>query len=209
MSLDAKSKSKPGLVIIHAIGIGLLVALVSGLFFMLISKNLTHEIQDYAIGKGLNHILIGLVSWIVIGLYGYNRLKFGLRFFNPFKIYKILLLGVVLGLCSATLINLTSSVNFVGPAGGLSFLEQIIFVWIIASFSEELLTRGLILGILQPIKKNIINLRLFHLSYSVLISAVFFACMHLMLLSMGIDLTRLSIILVFSLILGIMAGYFR
>jgi len=88
-------------------------------------------------------------------------------------------------------------------------LNMIIFVWIWSSFSEEIFTRGLLQSYLQPYNKIKFRLRKIDLSLPVIISAFAFASMHLMLLTLGF--TTFFVIGIFfnTLILGLVAGYYR
>jgi membrane protease YdiL (CAAX protease family) len=120
----------------------------------------------------------------------------------------IVVIGLVLGFISTLLANVL-------PSKGLTFVEEftflqtVVLVWIYASIGEEILTRGLVQSYLSPLLKNGFTVFGSFISIPVLLSALFFGFMHLPLLTLGIDISTVSIIVVFACMVGIAAGYFR
>jgi membrane protease YdiL (CAAX protease family) len=94
------------------------------------------------------------------------------------------------------------------PAGALNELAKpqlIIFIWIYASISEEVLTRGLLQTLLSGGSGDRVQRR--RLSTPVLVSGLFFGAMHLGLLeSMGPEAVPVIIVVVF---LGLVAARYR
>jgi len=87
----------------------------------------------------------------------------------------------------------------------LSYLEDIIFLWIYASICEEIFTRGLLQSFLSPLTGYGIKLsKRLRLSLPVLFSGLFFGMMHIV----AINKLGPSVI-VFASALGIVAGYYR
>ncbi len=87
----------------------------------------------------------------------------------------------------------------------LSYLEDVIFVWIYASICEEVFTRGLLQGFLSPLAGYGIKVsRKLRLSLPVLFSGLYFGLMHIV----AINKLGPSVI-VFASALGIVAGYYR
>jgi len=120
----------------------------------------------------------------------------------------IIVIGLLLGFVSTLL-------TAVLPSKGLtfvedfSFLQTVILIWIYASIGEEILTRGLVQSYLSPLSKNGFGVLGIFISLPVLLSAFFFGFMHLPLLTLGIDISTVSIVVVFAFMVGIAAGYFR
>jgi membrane protease YdiL (CAAX protease family) len=87
----------------------------------------------------------------------------------------------------------------------LSYLEDIVFVWIYASICEEVFTRGLLQSFLSPLAGYGIRLsKRLRLSLPVLFSGLFFGMMHIVAISkLGPS------VIVFASALGIVAGYYR
>ncbi len=91
--------------------------------------------------------------------------------------------------------------------GGLGFspLQTIVFVWIYATISEEIFTRGLLQSFLSPLSRYGINLSAgLRLSLPVIFSGLYFGMMHIVAIKkMGLP------VIVLSSMLGIVAGYYR
>lgn len=90
-----------------------------------------------------------------------------------------------------------------------SFLQFGFGVWIIASTTEELLCRGLVQSYLEPLQKYKLRIKSINLSLPVIISALFFMLMHSTLVMDGMDKILYIKLLVATLSLGLIAGYFR
>lgn len=108
----------------------------------------------------------------------------------------------------------TAAVLISGTAGNplvreLTFPQIILFVWIFSSIIEEIFTRGFLQGHLITATKASVRLLFFRVDLSTLISALFFACMHLVLLLRGAGLATMVIILLFTFSVGLMAGHQR
>ncbi len=97
------------------------------------------------------------------------------------------------------------SVQDIKGGFGLSQLQDIIFVWIYASITEEIFTRGLLQSFLSPLTGYGINLsKKLRLSLPVIFSGLFFGMMHIV----AIDKMGPPVI-IFTSVLGIIAGYYR
>lgn len=93
----------------------------------------------------------------------------------------------------------------VKPSLGLSPIQSIIFVWIYASVSEEIFTRGLLQSFLSPLTQYGINLsKNLRLSVPVIFSGLYFGLMHVVVIDkMGPP------VIVLTTLLGLVAGYYR
>jgi len=104
--------------------------------------------------------------------------------------------------------------KFGDPAGaqhpGLTgtLLNQIITVWLVASFVEEFLFRGVLQGYLEPLNNFGIKLGNFYLSLPVVTCAILFSLMHHSLDAFMSGL-MVKLIMVNTLLLGLIAGYYR
>ncbi len=94
-------------------------------------------------------------------------------------------------------------------AGDFSYLQTVVAVWIIASTCEEVLSRGLVMGLLQPLAGRGIRIPRVTLSLPVITAALLFSAMHVPLLVMGIDTVSGIQILFATAALGLIAGYYR
>ena len=91
----------------------------------------------------------------------------------------------------------------------LSLPQVILFVWISSSIVEEVLTRVFLQSHLSHLKGSHLSLGFIRIEWPVLISAVFFSCMHLSLLFSDTDAISIITILLFTLSLGFLCGYLR
>ena len=116
--------------------------------------------------------------------------------------------GIILGVI-ASIVSLTSHAGGISPLKGLSFVQMILLVWILASVAEEVLVRGYVQSYLEPLTNR--GFTAFHLRISlpVILSALFFAAMHIVLLATGTSFLTTYIIVVFTFLLGLVAAYQR
>jgi membrane protease YdiL (CAAX protease family) len=133
---------------------------------------------------------------------------YGFKMARNIQLKRIILLSLGIGIIGA-LIQFHLPMEEPGFEENFSFIQTVIFIWIYASICEEVLTRGLIQGYLAPLTKYGVTVFKLRISFPVLISALFFASMHIMLLTMNMDGTAVFNIVSFAFILGIIAGYYR
>ncbi len=160
--------------------------------------------------KGLISFSAGMaVTLLLILLLSRGRLSsYGFRVPTNMPLLRIFLLGLGVGIVA----NITAALL---PGEGLTFMEDypflyiVIFVWIYRSIYEEILMRGLVQSFLSPLKEFGFVVYKVRISLPVLLSALFFALIHIMLLTMGVDIFTVLGIVVFGFILGIIAGYYR
>jgi membrane protease YdiL (CAAX protease family) len=100
--------------------------------------------------------------------------------------------------------------NEVHPAVvSMSIVQQLLFIVVLASLGEELLFRGFLQNMLNPIKSYGINLYKLVLSLPVIISGILFGLMHFALIGTGASFRFVIQIVIFGTFLGIIAGYFQ
>ncbi len=117
---------------------------------------------------------------------------------------------------TAPVLGIVASVLILGLGGNgnpvvkqLSIPQMILFVWVFSSIIEEVLTRGFLQGHLSALSGKYVKLPGFRVEVPVLKSALFFACMHLILPFVGADAPTTVIVFLFTLSIGLMAGHFR
>ena len=88
-------------------------------------------------------------------------------------------------------------------------IQVFLFIFIYASIAEELLFRGFLMNILQPLKTKEINILKRRLSLPVIISAVAFGLAHLILITAGASGLLILRVVVFTTVLGLIAGYYQ
>lgn len=125
---------------------------------------------------------------------------------------------IVFGILTTIIINVTMTLiaNSTGSSNGnhpmivkMTPLQVILFVFVAASIVEEILYRGFLLNILSPLKNYGIRIRRLKISLPVLISAVIFGLSHLILITTGADSFFVLRIVIFTTILGLLAGFFQ
>ena len=92
---------------------------------------------------------------------------------------------------------------------GMSALQYLVFVVLLASIAEEHLFRGFLQNYLKPLSDKGFQLLRWRISFPVLVSAVLFSIAHLILLTAGVSPVFMTRILVFTFVLGLMAGYYQ
>jgi membrane protease YdiL (CAAX protease family) len=116
--------------------------------------------------------------------------------------------GLVFGVL-ASVVSLAAGQGRMPVLEGLSFLQIVLLVWLLASVAEEVLVRGYVQSYLEPLKHRGFNVFRLRISLPVIISALFFSAMHLILMTTGMPFTGVYIILVFTFLLGLVAALQR
>ena len=157
----------------------------------------------------LSHTTMWTISLILILIVSKGKLRFfGFCRGKNYKMARIVISGTVVGVALATVLHLFPEGSGASQPE-YSFVQTVIFVWLYASISEELLTRGLIQGFLTPLAGHgftVLNVRI---SLPVLTGALFFGLMHAALLTTGMALFPVMSTVAFAAVLGLIAGYYR
>ncbi len=119
--------------------------------------------------------------------------------------------AISLGVVVATMIVM----SVLGPRGagmgmseGGSFAKTFVSIWLLASTSEEMLFRGLLLGSLSALSRRAWTVGRCRISLPVAIAAVLFGLVHLGLLRM-VPAPMVVLIVVMATVAGLVAGYYR
>jgi len=146
----------------------------------------------------LSLAVMGLLSKENLATYGFTK--------GDFRLTGGIFLWIIPTAILSTL-GFIASRSGVELKGGFGFspFQTIIFVWIYATASEEIFTRGLLQSYLIPLTKFGIDLsKGLRLSLPVIFSGLYFGMMHIVAVKkMGPP------VLVFSTALGLVAGYYR
>lgn len=116
--------------------------------------------------------------------------------------------GIILGVI-ASIVSLASRAGGMSPLKGLTFIQVVLLVWILASVAEEVLVRGYVQSYLEPLINRGFTAFRMRISLPVILSALFFAAMHIVLLTTGTPFLTTYIIVVFTFFLGLVAAYQR
>lgn len=159
-----------------------------------------------------------VVTVLIILIVNKGKLTdYGFTFGKNIKYVKIIILSFIVGIVTMFVMGIVVNIlNSLFPVEGgehfaskYSFLETVLYVWILASISEEVLTRGLIQGFLMPLREYGFRIFKRFVSVPVLIGALFFGAIHIMLLTTGMNAYMVFAVVVTCFILGLMAGYTR
>jgi membrane protease YdiL (CAAX protease family) len=130
------------------------------------------------------------------------------------KILKPILLGILAAIVVTVVMNILTKLSGGKVEAHIAFtkmspLQIFIFVFFYASIAEEILFRGFLLNILKSSKTRGIKIFKRNISLPVLISAVAFGLAHLTLLTTGAGAFFILRIVIFTTLLGLIAGYYQ
>ncbi|MGB8657421.1 MAG: CPBP family intramembrane glutamic endopeptidase [Candidatus Zixiibacteriota bacterium] len=146
----------------------------------------------------LSILIIGILSKGELAEYGFARGKFQLTGRIFLWIIPTAILSVIGFIASRSGAQLKGGL-------GLNQVQSIIFVWIYATISEEIFTRGLLQSFLSPLARYGFNLSgTLRISLPVAFSGLYFGMMHIVAVSrMGPP------VILWATLLGVVAGYYR
>ncbi len=163
------------------------------------------------VATSLFQVLMGVIAIGLMLLFGRGSLRsFGFRWPSraPSRApWRAVVIAVLVAEVAITLAFLPFKGEGEGHfAAGFAWWETLIGVFLIASTLEEVVARGLVQGLLRPLREAKLNLGLTVLSVPVLTGALYFSAMHVPLLVMGIETVQGIQILVATFVLGCIAG---
>ena len=195
----------------------IILVLFIGLFLMSLRPSLAMSLQQSPIPAFANYYLseftafgIALIFLVITILIAGRRhySAFGFSLPTDFRPFKPLILAFLAGAIS-TLLGSLLHLEAPQVLGDMTFIQVIVSIWIMASIYEELVVRGFIQGALELIGRDKINFRIRILSFPVIISGLFFGLSHLALLTVGAAPLFVIIVVVFAVIVGLLAAYYR
>ena len=168
------------------------------------------------ISKGnITQLTLLTVSFVLMSIFSKGNLStYGFKSVKIRQLTKPALIGIMVGFLVIVLNIVVAISSGMGAEGGGNsamsdeILRAVISVWIIASISEEFFYRGLLQGILAPLKKYGFKLCKVYISVPVTFCAITFGLGHFCLLSVFPDLVVISIV-ISATVLGFVAGYYR
>jgi membrane protease YdiL (CAAX protease family) len=191
---------------------GLIITLVIFLISTFLGSKLNIR-MDFFPDSFLTHSIMLLLSIIVI----YSFRKY-VNYRISFPKFKKILKPVLFGILVAIIVNVSMSI-LVNALGGnieshpllmkMTPMQTFVFVFIYASIAEEFLFRGFLLNILKPLDHKGIKILKRKISIPVIISALAFGLGHLIIISTGVTGLFVLRIVLFTTILGLVAGYYQ
>lgn len=188
------------------LALGIAVTAVVGALALLASQALPLPKRSFVASGFVTHTVMLLLSLAVIWVF--QRAKFAdFGFTTATYRFRASILLWVVPTAILSLLTLLAPAGREAPAPFARFseLQVVVFVWIYSSVCEEVLTRGLLQTLISPHPHTPSTPRV--LTTPVVVSALFFAAMHLVLVpSMG---PAAAVPIVLALFLGLVAGYYR
>ncbi len=151
-----------------------------------------------------------ILALVAIAIFGKRKFA-GYGFCLPKGDHRWMLIAA-----TAPLLGVAATIGVLGFGGAgspvaksLTFPQIVLFVWIFSSTIEEIFTRGFLQGHLSSLSGRYVRFPFFRIELPVLISALFFAAMHLVLPLTGADAVTSTVTIIFTFSLGLMAAYLR
>ena len=192
--------------------IGLAITAIVFLLSILVARWYDTGI-DFIPNSFVTHTTMLILSILVIILLG-PQVNYVIKWPSLRKTLMPILLGIVVSI--AVNIILTVITNAIGGKveahpvlAKISPLQTFLFVFIYASIAEEMLFRGFLQNILKPLASKGISISGRKISLPVIISAVLFGLSHLILLTAGSGAIFVARIVIFTMTLGVVAGYYQ
>ena len=160
----------------------------------------------------LHSIMLGLSIFCILVFKKNLNYRISLPKFR--KILRPILFGILVTIIANVTISIITKV--VGGSleehpllSTMNAFQIFTFVFLYASIAEEMLFRGILLNFLEPLKAKGFNFLKRKISLSVIISALAFGLGHLILIFTGVNSAFLIRIVLFTTILGLVAGYYQ
>lgn len=191
---------------------GLLITMLVFAIATFIGKNI--DLNSSFLPKSfVTHTLMLLLSIIMIYIFKKN-----VNYEISIPKFKEILKPILFGLLAAIIVNVLMTI-ITQILGGkiemhpafmkMSLLQIFVFVFIYASIAEELLFRGFLMNILEPLKTIGVSILKRKISVPVIISAFTFGLGHLILITAGVGELFLLRVVVSATIIGLIAGYYQ
>lgn len=200
----------PIIKILIAIILWLCILIISSVIQMEVLNNKVISTNFPILEKTSTQLVMLIFSILFILILNKGSLKgYGFNWSLNFPLTKIVFISLAFGFLSYLIGSLFNASASNMPSLEFTFLEEILYIWILASICEEVFTRGLIQGYLSPLKQFGIKFFKYHLSLPVLIGAILFGVMHFGLLAVGVHFLTVMNIVAFGILLGLIAGYHK
>ena len=190
-------------------------AVVMAAFIFVLAGSLSEVLEQLtnfpeALEEGYLGILLLIFSILAALVFSKGNLStYGFSIPNKGYYGRVILIILTIEIVSYVILSFVTISGEEHFAANYSLLRTIYSVWLIASISEEILTRGFIQGYLQTLSSSGIRIGTLFISLPVIVGALFFMSMHIFIILTGIDSILFIYILISTFVLGLVAGYFR
>ncbi|HPX75135.1 MAG TPA: type II CAAX endopeptidase family protein [Bacteroidales bacterium] len=191
---------------------GILLTTIVFLISTFVGARLNLNIAFFNASFGTDMLMLILSIGLIYGLKKYVRYRIALPRFR--KMLKPMLFGFLAAVIINSLLSgignifkIESESHFVFKV--MSPLQIFLYIFILASIAEEVLFRGFLQNILKPLQDKGIKIFKRHISLPVIIAALAFSLGHLILINSGAGAYFVFTTLVFTFVLGLIAGYYQ
>ena len=191
-------------------GIAITVAIYLSTIFI---GRLIHFNNAFIASSFATHTIMLLLS-----IFGIIAMRRNFTYHLSLPKFKFIFKPIIYAIITTIVVNILMTI-ITKAAGGkieshpllvqLTPLQVFIFVFIYASIAEELLFRGFLLNLLEPLRETGITILKIRLSLPIIISALMFGLAHLCLIMTGVQFFFLLRIVIFTMSLGLIAGYYQ
>lgn len=177
------------------------------------AESILHIGVDFIPSSFVTHTLMLLLSIALIYIF-----KKSVNYKIAVPKFKETLKPALFGLLTAFIVNISMTIITTMLGGTVEAhpafmkttpLQVFVFIFIYASIAEEMLFRGFLMNILKPLNAKGIYILKRKISVPVIISALAFGLAHLVLITAGVGGLFLLRVVVFTTILGLVAGYYQ
>ncbi len=168
---------------------------------------------DFLPASFVTHSVMLILSIVLI--YSFRKsVNFKIAWPKFKKIWRPILFGFLAAVIVNTLIvaignafGIKAEANYLFDV--MNSLQFFLFIFIMASVAEEALFRGFLQNILKPLQSRGVKIFKRHISLPVIIAAIAFSLAHLVLIASGAGAYFIFRTLVFTFVLGLIAGYYQ
>ncbi|PID27113.1 MAG: hypothetical protein CR982_06590, partial [Candidatus Cloacimonadota bacterium] len=191
---------------------GLLITIAIFVVSTFVGSRLNFDIE-FIPHSFVTHSLMLILSIIMISL-----LRKHVNYRISIPQFKKILKPIIFGILATIVVNIFMTIitTMLGreiethyALKEMSPLQVFLFVFIYASIAEEILFRGFLMNILKPLNSKGVKILKRNISVPVIISGSLFGLAHLILLTTGAGGFFLFRIVIFTTVLGVIAGYYQ
>jgi len=192
--------------------LGLIITLIIYFIATTFGRKINLENSFFLPSFGISTIMVLLSLVAIYFLKDYLNYKISFpkisTIFKPFII--ALLLTITVNIVTVVITKILGYKVDTHPIfEGSSGWQFLVFVFFYASIAEELLFRGVLLNFIQKYSTRSISIFKRNISFPILISGFTFGLAHLILLFSDVNGLFVARIVIFTILLGILAGYYQ
>ncbi len=203
------SESKSQIIkVFIAVLLGLLVLFASAFMAIIGTKFIPGSFGFITEIPFLTHSGMLVLSTLIIWFLSKGKLSdYGFKKPIDLDLARIIMLAMSVGIIVALFRSFLAG-GWGGSVEDAFSIQIIIGIWLYASIAEEVLTRGLVQGHLKSLAEQGLTISGTRISVPVFVGALFFALMHIAMVTLGVDLVSVAATVISAFVAGIIAGYY-